>query len=124
MLCNIKIAGYGTENGKDVQRFTIAETFEDYVHTRARINWMEEREKELMGKVREAEPGKLGYLRRLTTIWNCKYPDLRTTETALARRLYVIRSRMVEPNNCDSDPEAMDEGQTDQCDIVVSIIDQ
>jgi len=107
----------------DTQRVTIDETFEDYVHTRTRISWTEEREKELMVMVREAEPGKLGYLSRLAAIWNRKYPDLRTTETALARRLYVIGCRTVEPDSSDSEPEAMDDGQINEYDIVVSITD-
>ena len=107
-----------SKNSDGTERVTIAETFDDRIYTRVRIQWTEEREKELMALVREAELGKLGYLHRTTALWNRKFPGLRTTETALTRQLYVTRSRIKEINEIE--PEGMDTGQLDEDSIMVS----
>ena len=77
---------------------TLKEIFESQVHTRVRIRWTTARERTLVQMFKESDPSKLGYLRRLTTEWNRVFPDLRTTETALSQRLYVMRNRENEPS--------------------------
>ena len=77
---------------------TLKEIFENQVQTRVRIWWTAARERTLVQMFRESDPSKHGYLRRLTTEWNRVFPDLRTTETALSQRLYVMRNQEDEPS--------------------------
>ena len=52
-------------------------------------------ERELLRLTRIAEPSDIGYKSRLLDLWNSKYPDLKTTSTALYQRLSVVRNRGV-----------------------------
>ena len=44
---------------------------------------------------RMAKPSDIGYMSRLLNLWNSKYPDLKTTNTALFQRLSVLRNKGV-----------------------------
>ena len=63
---------------------------------RKRIQWTEEREKELLRLSGLAKSNEIGYINRLLHLWNQRHPELTTTSTALSQRLYVLRNRIVD----------------------------
>jgi len=79
---------------------------------KSRIKWTTERENDLLCLYQKVNPHVLGYISRLTEQWNERFPELRTNETALSRRLYVIRHR--------SEPMVVEAEAMERPDIVIS----
>ena len=79
--------------GEDGQSSEISSIWEVETYVRKRIQWTAEREKELLRLTVMAKPSDIGYMNRLLYLWNSKYPDLKTTSTALYQRLSVLRNR-------------------------------
>ena len=70
----------------------VTQVWSDTSHVR-KGQWSDEREQMFLSLYKKLQPGKIGYLERLTALWNKKLPELQTTSTALCQRISVIRKR-------------------------------